>query len=46
MVTARAAIALGGTGTRADTGLPPVDTHEQSQRAASEAAAAATAANP
>ena len=43
VVTARAAIALGGTGTRADSGVHPVDAREQSQAVAPDGRAAATA---
>ncbi len=45
VVTARAAIALGGTGTRADSGVHPVDAREQSRAVAPEGEAAAPAPN-
>jgi phosphoribulokinase len=45
VVTARAAIALGGTGTRADSAVHPVDAREQSHAAAPAGAAAAPARN-
>jgi hypothetical protein len=43
VVTARATIAVGGTGTRADSGIHPVDAREQSHAVAPEGEAAAPA---